>query len=99
ASDHDRRILYRKPYFRKVIHTAYVGGGFGGTYNFTRHTAEITNKETLYFSWLYHTAIGVDFPLNSTAPNSVDSYLWYINLNGQLNFAADKGMDRYNEKS
>ncbi|SEK79194.1 hypothetical protein [Parapedobacter koreensis] len=96
--DHDRRIMYRKTYLQKAINTVYLGAGFGGMFNFTRSEAVRTYTNGSFFGYIYHTDIGVDLPLNRMAPYLMDSFMWYINVNGQLNFAADKGMDGFGEQ-
>ncbi|SKB45906.1 hypothetical protein SAMN05660226_01443 [Parapedobacter luteus] len=94
-NDHDRRIMYRKSYLQKAINTAYIGAGLGGMFNFTRSTAVETYTNGSRFGYVYHADIGLDFPLSKMAPYLMDTFMWYINVNGQLNMAADQGMDGF----
>lgn len=94
-SNHDRRVLYRKNYLQKVASTAYIGGGIGGLFNFTRSTEVTTYDNGTFFDFIYHADIGVDLPLSKMHPNIVDSFFWYLNVNGQMNFASDSGMDGF----
>lgn len=96
--DHDRRIMYRKSYLQKAANSAYIGGGIGGLFNYTRSVAVTTYNNGTFFDVIYHTDIGVDLPLSKMHPYIVDSFFWYLNINGQLNFAADSGMDGFPAK-
>lgn len=47
------------------------------------------------FSYFLTTNFGLEFPLHSLRPNGLDSYIWNLVLNGQLNFAFDDHLDGY----
>lgn len=47
------------------------------------------------FSYLISTEVGFEIPLHSLKPNLLDSYVWNLVVNGQLNFSLDDELDGY----
>lgn len=47
------------------------------------------------FSYLVSTDIGFEIPLHSLKPDLLDSYVWNLIVNGQLNFSLDDELDGY----
>lgn len=47
------------------------------------------------FSYLVSTNIGVELPLHRLKPDLLDSYIWNLVINGQLNFSLDDELDGY----
>ena len=101
--DHLRRIEYRESYGKRTLNSVYVGAGVGGLYSlqWDRRTAASgpSNGEgrTRGLSYLISTNIGVELPLHSLKPDLLDSYIWNLVVNGQLNFSLDDELDGYNE--
>ena len=46
-------------------------------------------------SYLVSTNLGFELPLHSLKPNLLDSYIWNLVVNGQLNFSLDDELDGY----
>lgn len=46
-------------------------------------------------SYLVNTNIGIEIPLHSLKPDLLDSYIWNLVVNGQLNFSLDDELDGY----
>lgn len=46
-------------------------------------------------SYLVSTNAGIELPLHSLKPNLLDSYVWNLIINGQLNFSLDDELDGY----
>lgn len=46
-------------------------------------------------SYLVSTNIGIELPLHSLKPDLLDSYVWNLVINGQVNFALDDELDGY----
>ena len=49
----------------------------------------------LGFSYLVSTNLGFELPLHSLKPNLLDSYIWNLVVNAQLNFSLDDELDGY----
>lgn len=47
------------------------------------------------FSYIVSTDIGFEIPLHSLKPDLLDSYVWNLVVNGQLNFSLDDELDGY----
>ncbi|MGV3762162.1 hypothetical protein [Parapedobacter sp.] len=47
------------------------------------------------FSYIISTNVGFEVPLHRLKPNLLDSYVWNLVVNGQLNFALDDELDGY----
>lgn len=47
------------------------------------------------FSYIVSTDLGFEIPLHSLKPNLLDSYVWNLVVNGQLNFSLDDELDGY----
>ena len=47
------------------------------------------------FSYIFSTDLGFEIPLHSLKPNLLDSYVWNLVVNGQLNFSLDDELDGY----
>ncbi|MEC3881273.1 hypothetical protein [Parapedobacter sp. 10938] len=47
------------------------------------------------FTYIVSTNVGFEIPLHSLKPNLLDSYVWNLVVNGQLNFALDDELDGY----
>lgn len=47
------------------------------------------------FSYIVSTDVGFEIPLHSLKPNLLDSYVWNLVVNGQLNFSLDDELDGY----
>ncbi|RQP13113.1 hypothetical protein [Parapedobacter defluvii] len=46
-------------------------------------------------SYLVSTNVGIELPLHSLKPDLLDSYVWNLVVNGQLNFSLDDELDGY----
>jgi len=46
-------------------------------------------------SYLVSTNVGIELPLHSLKPDLLDSYVWNLVINGQVNFALDDELDGY----
>lgn len=47
------------------------------------------------FSYIVSTNLGFEIPLHSLKPDLLDSYVWNLVVNGQLNFSLDDELDGY----
>jgi len=47
------------------------------------------------FSYIVSTDVGFEIPLHSLKPDLLDSYVWNLVVNGQVNFALDDELDGY----
>jgi len=46
-------------------------------------------------SYLVNTNLGIEIPLHNLKPDLLDSYIWNLVVNGQLNFSLDDELDGY----
>lgn len=104
-NDHLRRIEYRESYGKRVLNSAFIGAGMGLLYNlqWKKDRARASDNNVLPnhqgkdsgFSYLVSTNAGVELPLHSLKPNLLDSYIWNLVFNAQLNFSLDDELDGY----
>lgn len=104
--DHMRRTEYRQSYGKRVLNTVYAGLGAGAIYNlqWNKQRAQDPNTDAILpghegsdsgLGYFFTTELGVEIPLHSLHPNRMDSHIWSILVNGQVNFALDDEIDGY----
>ena len=104
--NHLRRIEYRDSWGKRALSSAYIGLGMGAVYSVQwrsrramdntsdRPYPEYTGKQR-GLSYLVQGNIGIELPLHSLKPNLLDSYVWNLVINAQLNRALDDELDGY----
>ena len=104
--DHLRRIEYRESFGKRTLNSVYIGAGVGALYSLQwdkERALDPANQGILPehqgrdhgFSYLFSTDLGFEIPLHSLKPNLLDSYVWNLVVNGQLNFSLDDELDGY----
>ncbi len=98
--DHLRRIEYRQSFGRRTLNSVYVGAGMGALYSLQwekdRASGVPSHQGSNYgFSYIVSTDIGIEVPLHNLKPDLLDSYIWNLVVNGQLNFSLDDELDGY----
>ncbi|MFC3199388.1 hypothetical protein ACFOET_17335 [Parapedobacter deserti] len=101
--DHLRRIEYRQSFGRRTLNSVYVGAGAGVLYSMQWERSSKTVQRTSPahegrdhgLSYILSTNFGFEIPLHSLKPNLLDSYIWSLVVNGQLNFSLDDDLDGY----
>jgi len=113
--DHHRRIEYRESFGKRALNSVYIGAGVGALYSLQWDGERIeppAASDDLRLqgrrqgvSFLLNTNLGIEIPLHTLKPDLLDSYIWNLVVNGQLNFSLDDELDGYsgaypgNEKS
>ncbi len=99
--DHLRRIEYRESFGKRALNSVYAGAGVGGLYSlhWTKQGDGGSRGETTGWSYIVSTNLGIELPLHSLKPNLLDSYVWNLVVNGQLNFSLDDELDGVNDNS
>jgi len=101
--DHQRLIEYRESFGKRTLNSVYVGAGMGALYSFQWDGVRSREEEmdAVFYgksnglSYLVSTNLGIEIPLHSLKPDLLDSYIWNLVVNGQLNFALDDELDGY----
>lgn len=103
--DHLRRIEYRESWGKRALNSAYIGVGMGVVYSLQWDTRRVVDAAERAFpefsgknhglSYVAHGNIGIELPLHSLKPNLLDSYVWNLVVNAQLNYALDDELDGY----
>lgn len=102
--DHLRRIEYRESFGKRTLNSVYVGAGMGVLHSLQWDKERAYGAQNVLpahegrnygFSYVVSTDIGVEIPLHSLKPDLLDSYVWNLVVNGQLNFSLDDEVDGY----
>lgn len=102
--DHLRRIEYRESFGKRTLNSVYVGAGAGVLHSLQWDKERAYGAQNVLpehagrnygFSYIVSTDIGVEIPLHSLKPDLLDSYVWNLVVNGQLNFSLDDELDGY----
>jgi len=101
--DHLRRIEYRESFGKRALNSVYLGAGMGALYSLQwdgQRTEPgtgnpISEGRKKGVSYLVSTNVGIELPLHSLKPDLLDSYVWNLVVNGQVNFALDDELDGY----
>ncbi|WP_353185952.1 outer membrane beta-barrel protein [Parapedobacter lycopersici] len=107
--DHLRRIEYRNSWGKRALSSAYIGAGIGALYSLqwnVRRVQDVDGRAFPEFSgknhglnYLANANVGIELPLHNLKPNLLDSYVWNLVVNAQLNFAFDDELDGYSGES
>lgn len=103
--DHLRRIEYRESWGKRALNSVYAGAGIGALYSLQWDRRRVIDNDGTILpqfngrdygiSYLANANIGIELPLHSLKPDLLDSYIWNLVINAQMNYAFDDELDGY----
>lgn len=103
--DHLRRIEYRESWGKRALNGVYAGAGIGILYSLQWDQGRVADADGTVLpqfagrnyglSYLANANVGIELPLHSLKPNLLDSYVWNLIVNAQMNYAFDDELDGY----